>query len=93
MGHYRSVRGPWPFVARQVTGTCDPTDKAAFSVLLGDNEIWAPGAKVQVSCGHTMDFAEWSATGLDVGTTVKDSSSLTAAMIVQWGMDAVAPSA
>eukprot|EP01052_Picozoa_sp_SAG31_P023702 SAG31_NODE_1971_length_6758_cov_3.905205_9_plen_104_part_00 len=72
-----------------ITGKCDPTDKAAFSVLLGNNEVWAPSAKVVVSCGKDMDFAEWSATGLDPGTVVKDSASLTAEQIVQFGLDAI----
>jgi hypothetical protein len=34
--------------------------------------VYAPNASVVISCGKSLTFTEWAATGLDVGTTLAD---------------------
>ena len=76
----------------QVGGQCDTTDKAKFSFMLGDNQLYSPGAKVKLSiCGKKFEFADWMKTGLDAGTTLKDSATITADDIVKMGIAAITP--
>lgn len=62
-------------------GGCS-TDPAAYAVITHDNRVYAPNASVTVNCGKTMTFEQWTATGLDPGTTVADLP--TSATIIGW---------
>ena len=42
--------------------------------------------------GKKMEFDDWMKTGLDTGTTLEDSKTLTAADIVKMGMTTITPS-
>jgi hypothetical protein len=50
-----------------------------------DNAIYAPNATVSISCGKTLTFAEWQATGLDPGTVLGDVPSTTT--IIGWAAE------
>ena len=67
----------------QVSGKCDVTDKASFTVTMGGNKVYAPNKQASITCGKTMDFAAFQASGLDVGTTIEDAP--TAAEIIAMG--------
>lgn len=50
---------------------------------MGGNKVYAPNKSVTVSCGGTVAFADFIASGLDPGTSLYDAP--TAAEIIAWG--------
>lgn len=66
--------------------TCDPKHPPSVHLLLGGNTVYAPGGDVEVVCGGKIDGAAWLRTGLDPGTTVRDSAPLTSADIIHMGL-------
>lgn len=66
-----------------LAGSCDPANKTAiYEMITNNNRIYAPNADVVVTCGSKLTFAQWQATGLDVGTTVQETPD--AATIIGW---------
>ena len=71
---------------------CDTNDKSKFSFMLGNNDLYSPGAKAKLSiCGKAFEFDSWMKTGLDPGTTLTDSATITADDIVKMGIAAITP--
>ena len=62
-------------------GGCS-TNPNQYAVITHDNKIYAPNSSVVVTCGSTLNFTEWQATGLDPGTTVNDIPDT--ATIIGW---------
>jgi|EP01043_Picozoa_sp_COSAG02_P016750 hypothetical protein len=69
---------------------CKAGPSEALHTYLGGNKVYAPGGDVSVNYCSKHDGKSWLALGLDKGSTVLDSSSVTSAMIVQWGVAALA---
>ena len=66
-----------------VSGGCDVTNKATFTVTMGNNKLYAPNKNATVTCGKTMSFEEFAKSGLDPGSTIEDAP--TAAEIIAIG--------
>jgi hypothetical protein len=80
----------------RAVGHVNVTDASSVHLILGSNTIFAPNANVSVVFGTGIDapfggmqtirnITSWLALGLDPGTTVLDSRSLTSADIIEMG--------
>ena len=65
-----------------IGGDCKADSSLANRLLLGNNTIYTPTASPSIRCGKTYTFAQWSALGLDAGTTV--AKLPTAQEIIGW---------
>ena len=74
---------------RSQADPCTAGAKEALHTYLGGNKVYSPGGSVKVSYCGEHDGKSWLAEGLDKGSTVEDSASVTSAMIVKWGLAAL----
>mmetsp|Transcript_4480 Transcript_4480/g.11420 ORF Transcript_4480/g.11420 Transcript_4480/m.11420 type:complete len:899 (+) Transcript_4480:19-2715(+) len=68
---------------------CNPANSSTIHLQIGGNTVYAPGGLVTVTCGGTLNGTMWLSHGVDVGSKILDSASLTSAEIVAMGFKAL----
>lgn len=58
-----------------------------FTVTMGNNRVYAPGAQVTLQCQGSMTFQQFEAQDFDAGTVLYDANALNFTTIIQWGRD------
>ena len=87
---YLNLNGYGGMPSKDNADPCKAGPAEALHTYLGGNKVYAPGGDVSVNYCGKHDGKSWLSQGLDKGSTVHDSSSVTSAMIVQWGVAALA---